>query len=148
MSRLEWDKDRFVFAKSAEVRDARGQKPASPKDTVWVAGRSPAQISLNVDPSQGGAVVDGEKFTLSSVVSDPELLDVFVLVNDQKVFFKSASADDKGKLKFTTEFSLKEGNNLVTLVARESQDFASRKSVIIRRRPAAVAQKMSEGPAQ
>ena len=67
-----------------------------------------------------------------------------MLVNDQKVFFKGAQPDDNGKVKFSTEFSLKEGNNLVTVVARESQDYASRKSVVIRRRPAAVAQKATE----
>ncbi len=144
MARIEWEKDRFVFAKLADLRDAKGQKPAAPKDAVWNEFRTPAQISMNVDPTQGGAVVDGEKFTLSSVVNDPQLLDVFVLVNDQKVFFKGAQPDDNGKVKFSTEFSLKEGNNLVTVVARESQDYASRKSVVIRRRPAAVAQKATE----
>lgn len=144
MARIEWEKDRFVFAKLSDLRDAKGQKPAPAKDAVWNEFRTPAQISMNVDPSQGGAVVDGEKFTLSSVVNDPQLLDVFVLVNDQKVFFKGAQPDDNGKVKFSTEFSLKEGNNLVTVVARETQDFASRKSVVIRRRPAAVAQKATE----
>jgi carboxyl-terminal processing protease len=66
------------------------------------------------------------------------------MVNDQKVFFRGASPEDNGKLKFSTEFSLKEGNNLVTVIARESADFASRKSIVIRRRPAAVAQKAGE----
>ena len=74
---------------------------------------------------------------LTIVVSDHQLLDVFVLVNDQKVFFRGATPEDAGKVKFTTEFPLKEGNNLVTLVARESQDFATRRSVVIRRRPPA-----------
>lgn len=144
MVRVEWEKDRFVFVKQSDLRDAKGQKPTASKDANWSHYRTPAQISMNVDPSLGGAVVDGEKFTLSSVVNDPQLLDVFVLVNDQKVFFKSATPEDGGKLKFTTEFSLKEGNNLVTVVARESQDFASRRSVVIRRRPAAVAQKAGD----
>ncbi len=141
MARLEWEPNRFLFARVSDLRDAKGQKPAPVKDAVWTNFRTPAQISMNVDPSQGGAVVDGEKFTLSSVVSDPQMLDVFVLVNDQKVFFKSATTEDAGKVKFTTDFSLKEGNNLVTIVARESQDFATRKSVVIRRRPPTVAQK-------
>ena len=70
------------------------------------------------------------------------MLDVYVLVNDQKVFFRSREPSDDAKLKFTTDFALREGNNLVTVVARESQDFASRKTVVIRRRPAAVAQKL------
>lgn len=144
MAKIEWEKDRFVFARIADLRDAKGQKPALPKDADWAHFRTPAQISMNVDPQLGGAVVDGEKFTLSSVVTDSQLIDVFVMVNDQKVFFRGASPEDNGKLKFSTEFSLKEGNNLVTVIARESADFASRKSVVIRRRPAAVAQKAGE----
>ncbi|MFO0594207.1 MAG: MXAN_5808 family serine peptidase [Myxococcaceae bacterium] len=144
VARIEWDKDRPVFVKASDLRDAKGQKPAMPKDVDWAHDRTPAQISLNLDPSQGGAVVEQEKFTLSSVVNDPQLLDVFVLVNDQKVFFRGATPEDAGKMKFTTDFSLKEGNNLVTVVARESQDFATRKTVVIRRRPAAVAQKAGE----
>ncbi|HYX93287.1 MAG TPA: hypothetical protein VE782_17095, partial [Myxococcaceae bacterium] len=44
------------------------------------------------------------------------------------------------KVKFSTDFPLKEGNNTVTVVARESEDFASRRTLVIRRRPAAVAQ--------
>ncbi|MFZ5443617.1 MAG: MXAN_5808 family serine peptidase [Myxococcota bacterium] len=144
MARVEWEKDRPVFVRLSDVRDAKGQKPAPAKDVEWAHLRSPAQISMNVDPSLGGAVVDGEKFTLSSVVNDPKLLDVFVLVNDQKVFFRGATPEDSGKVKFSTEFSLREGNNLVTVIARESADFATRKSVVIRRRPAAVAQKAGE----
>ncbi len=142
MARIEWgDKDRFAFVKLADVRDAKGAKVAAPSGTETLPFRAPAQITMNVDPTQGGTVVDTERFTLSSVVSDPQLLDVFVLVNDQKVFFRGRAADDGDKIKFTTDFALKEGNNLVTIVARESQDFASRKSVVIRRRPITVAQK-------
>ena len=141
MARIEWGKkDRFAFVRLADVRDAKGAKPTV-AGVESVPNRAPAQITLNVDPSQGGTVVDTERFTLSSVVSDPQLLDVFVLVNDQKVFFKGRAAEDGEKIKFTTDFALKEGNNLVTVVARESQDYASRKSVVIRRRPIAVAQK-------
>jgi len=71
---------------------------------------------------------------------------MYVLVNDQKVFFKSASATDGDALqiKFSTDFPLKEGNNNVLIVAREGPEFASRKSVVIRRRPAAVAQKLAK----
>ncbi len=146
MAKIEWEKDRPVFVKISDVRDAKGQKASAPKEAEWAQFRTPSQISMNVDPSQGGAVIDGEKFTLSSVVTDPSVLDVFVLVNDQKVFFRSATPEDNGRLKFSTEFSLKEGNNLVTLISRQTQDFASRKSVIIRRRPAAVAQKTNVAP--
>ncbi|RYZ35825.1 MAG: hypothetical protein EOO71_34010, partial [Myxococcaceae bacterium] len=79
-------------------------------------------------------------------VKDPNgLLDVYVLVNDQKVYFKAV--DPKGgepnTLKFTADFNLKEGNNNVLVVARESTEFASRRTLVIRRRPAEVAQKVT-----
>lgn len=144
-SRVELEKDRFVFVKSSDLRDAKGQRAAAPKEIAWSEFRSPAQISFNVDPSQGGAAVDGERFTLSGIVADPQLQDLFVLVNDQKVFFKGKGAEDGDKVKFTTEFPLKEGNNLVTVVARETQDFATRKTIVIHRRAAsAVAQSNNE----
>ncbi len=151
MARVEWGENRFAFVKVADLRDARGQKPAVPtgKDVEVVPFRAPSQITVNVDPSQGGTAVDSATFTLSSVVNDPTLLDVYVLVNDQKVFFRGHTPEDGDKLKFTTEFPLKEGNNFVTVVARETQDFASRKTVVIRRRAPAVAQKVSdEAPRQ
>jgi carboxyl-terminal processing protease len=144
VARLDLGEGRFAFARVADLKDAKGQKVTGAKELDWLPTRTPAQISLNVDPSQGGAVVDTEKFTLSGVVTDRSLLDVFVLVNDQKVFFRGHSPDEGERLKFSTELSLKEGNNLVTVVARESQDFSSRKTLVIRRRPpAAVAQKAS-----
>lgn len=151
MARVEWGEGRFAFVKVSDLRDARGQKPAPPKDKELepVTWRAPAQISVNVDPAQGGTAVDSATFTLSSVITDPTLLDVYVLVNDQKVFFKGRTPDDGDKLKFTTEFPLKEGNNYVTIVARETQDFASRKTIVVRRRPPAVAQKVAdEAPRQ
>lgn len=142
VARVELDKERFAFVKLADVKDAKGAKAQAPKDLVFKHFRRPPEIVLSVDPAQGGTVSDAERFTLSAVVTDPDLLDVFVLVNDQKVFFKGHQPGDDAKLKFTTEFSLKEGNNLVTVVARESQDFAARKSVVIRRRAPAIAQKL------
>jgi carboxyl-terminal processing protease len=47
------------------------------------------------------------------------------------------------KMKFSTEFNLKEGNNSILVVARESTEFASRRTLVIRRRPAEVAQKVA-----
>ncbi len=141
VSRIEFGENRTAFVRTSDLKDAKGQKPALPKDAEWVPFHSPAQIALNVDPSQGGAVADGERFTLSATITDPSLLDTFVMVNDQKVFFRVREADDGEKVKFSTDFALKEGNNLVTVIARDSQDFATRKTVVVRRRPPAVAQK-------
>ncbi len=144
MVRVELEKGRSAFVKLGDVRGSGKSAPLA--NVEWLPARAPAQISMNVDPSQGGMVVETDKLTLSSVVVDPNLLDVFVLVNDQKVFFKARTPEDGDRVKFTTDVPLKEGNNLVTVVARESQDFAARKSVVVRRRPAAVAQTTPDKP--
>src|SRR5205823_12486205 len=133
-----------AFVRLADVKDAHGAKAVLPKDIQFLSMREPPQISLSVDPQAGGMVTDSDRFTLSAVITSPVLLDAYVLVNDQKVFFRAAGPEDEGKMRFTTDFSLKEGNNYVTVFARESQDFLGRKTVLVRRRPTAVAQKMKD----
>ena len=145
--RVELDKDRFAFVSTEAARDTKG-KATAPQGLTYVARRSPPEIKLDVDLAQGGLVANGEKYTLSGEVDDAQgLLDMYVLVNDQKVYFQGvdtkAKAGEPHKLKFSTEFSLKEGNNSVLVVARESTDFASRRTLVIRRRPAEVAQKVA-----
>jgi carboxyl-terminal processing protease len=145
--KVELEKGRFAFVQASDSKEIKGGKPAPVKELEHLPFREPAHIALNVDPSLGGIVVEGDKFNLSGVVTNTkELLDMYVLVNDQKVFFKSASAADGDALqiKFSTDFPLKEGNNNVLVVAREGPEFASRKSLVIRRRPAAVAQKLAK----
>ena len=57
-----------------------------------------------------------------------------------KVYKRSGDAK---ALRFTTDFPLKEGNNNVLVVARENPDFSNRRTLIIRRRPSALAQKLA-----
>lgn len=143
--KVELDKSRHAFVRLAEGKEAPSARPSVPKDVDFALDRSPPHIALSIDPSTGGtATVDG-KFTLSGTVSSMKsLLDMYVLVNDQKVFFKGAGPDDKAGLAFQTEFALKEGNNSVLVVARGTPDYGARKLLVIRRRPPAVAQKATE----
>ncbi len=132
--------------KQAETKPLKGTPRLQPvKDVSYLALRDPPNIQLNVDPMQGGTVADGDKFTLTGNVTSPKgILDMYVLVNDQKVFYQAVDPKqgEPGKLKFSADFPLKEGNNTVMVVARESQDFAARKTVVIRRRSAALAQQI------
>ncbi|SET32088.1 MXAN_5808 family serine peptidase [Stigmatella erecta] len=138
--------DRFAFVKAADAREVKAGKAVLPKKLDWLTSLKPPEIHLEADTSSGGLMANGERFTLTGYVTDPNgLLDVYVLVNDQKVYFKAVdpkSAEPK-KLTFSTDFALKEGNNNVLVVARETQDFASRRTLVIRRRPAEVAQKLT-----
>src|SRR5216683_1874870 len=121
--KIELEKDRFAFIKQSDAREARAARLISVKDVEYLPFRDPPQISVNAKTQ----------------------LDMYVLVNDKKVFFKSASPTEasQARLKFSTEFPLKEGNNYVLVVAREGPDFAGRKALVIRRRPPAVAEKMA-----
>jgi carboxyl-terminal processing protease len=141
--KVELEKGRFAFVRPQDAHEVKSGKPATPKDFQSVAFREPPQISVNVEPEKGGLVASGDRFTLTGTVTDPlGLLDMYVLVNDQKVFFRTVDAKtaDPTRIKFTTDFPLKEGANYVLVVARQTQDYASRKALVIRRRPAAVAQ--------
>ncbi len=144
--KVELEKGRFAFVKSQDAHEVKSGKPSTPKDFQSIPFREPPQITINVEPEKGGVVASGERFTLTGTVSDPlGLLDMYVLVNDQKVYFSTVDANtpDPRHLKFTTDFALKEGENYVLVVARQTQDYASRKALVIRRRPAGVAQALA-----
>jgi carboxyl-terminal processing protease len=141
--RVELDKDRFAFVPAASAKESRAKAQPVWKDLAFVAHRNPPAITLNLDPQLGGVVAEGDRYTLSGSVSgSAKEVDLYVLVNDQKVYFKTVPGTQKEpvKFKFSTDFQLKEGNNNVLVVARESADFASRRTLIIRRRPATLAQ--------
>ena len=146
--KVETDKGRFAFVRAQEAKEAKASaKPTTP-EVAYLPFREPPQIVLAVDQSQGGVVAQGDRFTLNGTVTEPKgLLDMFVLVNDQKVFFRTSDSpkNEPTKLKFTTDFPLKEGTNSVVVVARQTQDFSSRKVSILRRRPADVAQALARG---
>jgi carboxyl-terminal processing protease len=149
--KVELDKSRFVWVRATDAKEAPKAHPSAPqaKDLQYVLSRSPPQISLSVDPAQGGIVATGDRYTLSGTATDPRgLLDLYVLVNDQKVFFRTADPG-KGvpdKMKFTTDFPLKDGNNFVMVVARQTPEFASKQMLVIRKRPSALASKAVSVP--
>ena len=91
-------------------------------------------------------MVEGDSYKLSgSATVSPRadgtarLRDVFVFVNDQKVFFKvvpqSAAAADK--LDFQADLPLQNGNNVVSVFAREDEELQTRRTLVIYRRPPA-----------
>jgi carboxyl-terminal processing protease len=90
--------------------------------------------------------VDGDRLKLSGTATsqastDPgasRLRDVFVYVNEQKVFFKVVPEEaNASKLEFQADLPLKPGNNVVTVFAREDDEFQTRRSIVVYRRPPA-----------
>jgi carboxyl-terminal processing protease len=153
--RVEWQKGRFGFVADADVKPSKGQRSGAVAAT-WQ--REPPRIAITPDPMKGAPVVEGDTFRLQGTASVPQssdasakrLRDVFVFVNDQKVFFKVVpETATASSLDFQTDLPLKPGNNVVTVFAREDEEFQTRRSVVIYRRPQAeVAQEATSAQRQ
>jgi len=155
--RVEWKKGRFAFVSEPDVKPTKRGWRQGAITAAWQ--HEPPRITLDPDPSRGAPAVDGDTWKLSGVAaippsSDPEarLRDVFVFVNEKKVFFKVVPENQTSpRMDFHAELPLKPGNNLVTVFAREDEDFQARRSFyILRRTPTATAQQQAPqaAPAQ
>jgi len=141
--RVEWRKGRHGFVAASETATATG-KLSGPVAEVWQ--RDPPRITLSPDPGKGAPVVDGERLRVEGVAQAAtgpgprhRLRDLFIFVNDQKVYFQAAPDAETGRLEFATDVPLKPGNNVVTVFAREDEEFQSHRSFVAYRRVAEVA---------
>jgi carboxyl-terminal processing protease len=150
--RVEWQKGRPGFVAAEDVKPAKGPRSGT-VSLAWQ--REPPRIALSPDPAKGSPVVESDTWKLTGTASvppnvDPEgrLRDVFVFVNDQKVFFKVVpEAANAQKVDFATDLPLQPGQNVVTVFAREDEEFQTRRSLVIfRRPPEAVAADAASGP--
>jgi carboxyl-terminal processing protease len=141
--RVEWQKGRFAFVPAADVKTAKAGRATGTVVAAWQ--REPPRISMIPDPQKGAPIVDAATWSLSGSAmvppsADPtaRLRDVFVFVNEQKVFFKVLpEASTTARMDFTTDIPLETGNNVITVYAREDDEFQSRRSIVVYRRPPA-----------
>jgi carboxyl-terminal processing protease len=145
--RVEWAKGRHGFAAASDVAPTTG--PAKTAATGAIAAawqREPPRIELVPDPAKGAPVVQADTFRISGVASVPpgvagaatRLRDVFVFVNDQKVFFKVVPESGAStRMEFQADVPLKPGNNVVTVFAREDEEYQSRRTFVVHRGAAA-----------
>ena len=140
--RVEWQKGRYAFVPEADVKATRAPRAGTAVE-AWQ--REPPRIALVPDPRNGAPVVESDSWKLQGSAALPpsadptaRLRDVFVFVNDRKVFFRVfPESSGTPKMDFTTEIPLKPGNNVVTVFAREDDEFQSRRSIVVYRRPPA-----------
>jgi carboxyl-terminal processing protease len=145
--RVEWEKGRSGYVAASAVQATRGKREgaASP---AWQ--REPPRIALLPDPALGAPIVDAPTLRISGTASVPNgapgtttrLRDVFVFVNDQKVFFRVVPDGQATSIDFAADVPLKPGNNVVSVVAREDEEFQARRTFVVHRRePAEMAAK-------
>ena len=80
-----------------------------------------------------------EHISLSGTVRDDNAIKyVYILVNEDKVFYKSnrdASEEDKSTLAFASDVPLEDGPNIISIVTRDDQDLLSTKSFVVTQLP-------------
>jgi carboxyl-terminal processing protease len=148
--KVEWAKGRTGWALASEVETAPAPKPGLASGAAEVWQREPPRIALAPDPAKGAPVVTTDKLRIEGSASVPagvagartRLRDVFVFANDQKVFFKVVPTENAAsKMEFAADVPLKAGNNVVTVYAREDEEYQARRTIFVYRRgPAEVAQ--------
>ena len=80
-----------------------------------------------------------EHISISGTVGDDSAIKyVYVLVNEDKVFYKSnkdASEDAKSRITFASDIPLEDGPNIISIVARDDQDLQSTKTFVVTQLP-------------
>ena len=121
--------DRFGFVETTTLKDSAagaakiGYKPhlshSPPLLEVTPAKLATRDNKVRIE----GQAADGDR-----------VLDAFIFVGPRKVFYQSnRKAPDPTKLKFAIDTELQPGINVITVVARESDDSATRTTMIVRR---------------
>ena len=153
--KVEWQKGRSAFAHAHDVEPAPAAKAGAAAAAAEVFQREPPRIALNPGSEAGAPVVTTEKLHLTGTASVPpgaaglhnKLRDVFIFANEQKVFFKVVpESGASNRMDFAADVPLKPGNNVVTVFAREDDEFQGRRTFYVYRRGAAeVAQQQASG---
>ena len=80
-----------------------------------------------------------EHISISGTVGDDSAIKyVYILVNEDKVFYKSnkdASEEDKSRITFASDIPLEDGPNIISIVARDDQDLLSTKTFVVTQLP-------------
>jgi carboxyl-terminal processing protease len=129
---VEWAKGRIGFIPVADARPSR--KPGAPAQLIQVMQHEPPKITVLGLDAQGGVTTDSDHFHLEgSVASTHPVRDAYVFVNEQKVYYRAAGRDEN-PMRFEKDLPLKPGNNTVTVVAREGDEFSGKRTFVVQRR--------------
>lgn len=120
--------DRFGFVETRLLRDAQGPGKLTIKPLL-----SHSPPLLEVTPAQ--LATRESRVRIEAVATDSDrVMDTFVFVGPRKVFYQSnRKAADPTKLKFGFDAELGPGINVITVVARENEDTATRRTMVVRR---------------
>lgn len=126
--------DGVGWVPAAEVQPAPALALPDSQPVAAVDPTGPPLIELNREPL--AVETRDHALTLDGAVSGPrQVRDMLIYVNNKKVYFKSNAGLLGDPFKFSAQVPLDEGTNRITLIAREDEDQASRRTVIVHRTP-------------
>ncbi|WP_347273601.1 MXAN_5808 family serine peptidase [Candidatus Kuenenia sp.] len=129
--RAELPNNRYGWVSAKDVTAVNNDAGKSSGELEMFIQRIPPTISMDGVPN---ILFGEEELSISALVKDDtHVKHAYVLVNNDKIFFKSnkhVSPRQKSSLKIDAKHSLKEGPNVITIVARDDHDLVSIKSFV------------------
>jgi carboxyl-terminal processing protease len=120
---------RFGFVETAALEPAQGRHGKLTMDPLL--GRSPPL--LEVAPAKLASRDDHVRIE-GTVEDADQVLDAYVFVGARKIYYQSnKKSSDPTKLSFGLDVALNPGVNVINVVARESEDTATRHTIVVRR---------------
>ncbi|MBM2835209.1 MAG: ctpA 1, partial [Candidatus Brocadiaceae bacterium] len=122
----------WVSAKEAVELNGAENKPNTLEPFIQ---RIPPTITLS--KSLSTILFGNDRLPLTAVIEDDiSVKHAYILINNDKVYYKSnkiATPKEQTRLEINTDVPLKEGPNVVTIVARDDQDMITIKSFVATR---------------
>ncbi len=129
LSKVELDKGRFAFVESAKLQS--GGSPAAQVKFDEIYSHAPPV--LTVKAASMATRNSSIKINVSAFDSE-RLLDMYMFVGPRKLFYQSnRNGADPKRASFSFDAPLQPGVNIITVIARETPDTVTRRSVVVRR---------------
>ena len=122
--------DVLGYVASADVKGASGRVPldakGQPKGLSFVYGRDPPRVSF-LNTTGEAMTVDADRFKVKfRVEDDGPVRDVYVFNGEEKIYYDALKSGGPTDATVEVDLKLEPGVNLVTVVAREDDEFAQR----------------------
>lgn len=121
------DRELFEFL-SADLEITLESGTISPPAGIWYEGPR-IELAENAFP----IVTKGDKYTLKGkLVDDSAIKDYYIFVDEEKVVYRS-NPHETNTMDIDATFKIKQGNNDVTIIARDNNNLAAKESFVIQR---------------
>jgi carboxyl-terminal processing protease len=127
-TKIKIEGDRFAFVETRSLVDSTAPVKLTVTPTL---SRSPPMLEV----STSALSTSDDHVVIEATATDGDrVLDAYVFVGGRKVYYQSnRKAQDQKKLALKYDVKLKPGTNVITVVARENEDTATRYTRVVRR---------------